>query len=104
MQHIQREFHGSIQYICVASLNESHTLSPVMYIQIILLKPVNKETYFLRTIAGSDSLALIRTVPTDFLTGCMSLLFASGDECNYQVTCDDRAWNAFLKNSELHIF
>ena len=54
MQHIQWEFTGSIQYICIASSKESQTSAHVMYIQIILQKTINKKTYFLRAVAGAD--------------------------------------------------
>ena len=53
MQHIQREFNETIQYICVSSPNETPTPCPVMNIQIILRKAISKKTRFLRAVAGS---------------------------------------------------
>jgi hypothetical protein len=53
MEHIQAEFSTLIQYICIASPNESPTCrrSP-MYIQIILKKTINKKSNFLGAVAG----------------------------------------------------
>jgi hypothetical protein len=76
---------------------ESQTSSPVMYIQIILQKTVNKKTYFLRAVVDADQTEFIHIHSTDSLTTCIFVLLILGGQCNYQVTCDDRAWNAFLK-------
>ena len=67
MKHIQREFTGSIQYVCIASPKESQTPTPMMFIQIILQKTINKKTYFLRAVAGADQTKFNIIRSTDIL-------------------------------------
>lgn len=92
MTHIQNEFNQIIQYVCISSPSSApQTLCPpLMYIQIILQKIINKKTYFFNAVAG---LNLHRYSSNT----CISSLFVSGRQCNYQVTYDDRTWNSFLK-------
>jgi hypothetical protein len=54
MEHIQNEFNGRIQYMCISSPKAPQTRRPTVYIQIILHKIINKKTYFLRTVAGMN--------------------------------------------------
>jgi hypothetical protein len=54
MEHIQIEFIGRIQYICISSPKVPQTRRPTVYIQIILHKIINKKSYFLRTVADMN--------------------------------------------------
>ena len=52
MEHIQNEFDGDIQYVCISSPRGLQTSCPTIYIQIILERIINKRSYFMRSIAG----------------------------------------------------
>ena len=56
MKHIQNEFDGLIQYVCISSPKGPQTRCPPVYIQIILHKIINKKTYFLRAVSGMKQL------------------------------------------------
>ena len=56
MEHIQNEFNGIIQYVCISYPKGTQTHCPPVYIQIILQKIVNKKTYFLRAVSGLNEL------------------------------------------------
>nr|ACD54664.1 unknown [Adineta vaga] len=77
--HIQNEFNENLQYICIARSDKPqfYGLPSIYYIQINLHKKINKKRLFLKEISGMN--------------------------CNYQVTRDDRAWNAFLKKVGAYI-
>ena len=66
MQHIQHEFNDAIQYVCTSSPNESQTSRPLMYIQIILRKTINKKVRFLHPVAGSNQLTFFRILAQIF--------------------------------------
>ena len=57
MEHIQNEFPGAIQYICISSPDQPQTPYSLVYIQIILQKKINKRTYFLKAVAGLKELS-----------------------------------------------
>ena len=71
------------------------------YIQIILKKRMNKQTYFLKQVAGVNELEPPRDFTNIYLSTIYSLL---GTQCNYKVTSNDRAWNVFLKKGDFQQF
>ncbi|CAF2806097.1 unnamed protein product [Rotaria sp. Silwood2] len=68
-----------IQYICISSNDRQHrprktaNMRSTYYIQIIFKRTLNKKIWFLDAVTG--------------------------DECNYDVTSNDMAWNEFIKKN-----
>ena len=97
MEHIHRVFDQHVQYICIATDGNPLTHSAIVYIHITLDK-VKTKAYFMKPIAGMYLLEILnRRMESSFI------YIFSGMQCNYRATNDDRAWNAFLKQSRLHL-
>ena len=99
MKHIQVEFGKAIQYICISSQDGSSSYCSTVYIQIILGDTINKKTYFLHAVAGTYRLLRLIQELRIFTIANIFHLSLVGRRCNYHVTGDDRAWQAFLKKS-----
>lgn len=55
LAYLQEEFHGTIQYLCLVSMDHPVTAQSsmsILYIQIVLLKAINKRIPFLFPVAG----------------------------------------------------
>ena len=98
MEHIHRVFDQRLQYVCIASDGNSLTPSSIVYIHIAFDKSVQKETYFMKPIAGMYLFEIFNQRIESPFTYTFS-----GMQCNYRATKDDRAWNAFLTQSRLHL-
>jgi hypothetical protein len=90
MKHVRTEFGRDIQYICISSQDEPLSDYSTVYIQIILQRIINKKPCFLYEVAGSYR-------RPSFESKNVAQISILGSRCNYRVTCDDRAWNTFLK-------
>ncbi|CAF1049293.1 unnamed protein product [Rotaria sordida] len=74
MKFLKKEFpKDNIQYLCVAQSQSDLNQQSILEIQIVLKKRINKKTLFLDSITNS--------------------------KCNYQVTKNDVAWNAYIKKT-----
>lgn len=104
MEHIQNEFDERIKYVCISSHEDTPTSHHhrLIYIQIILKKRVNKKTYFLEAVSGSNYRNFIHVFMLFSYSNNIYVLLILGMRCNYLVTTDDSAWNVFLKKGLLY--
>ena len=98
MTEIKRHFGSKrLQYACVAQeITDMMDDSLFLNIQIILKEKVNKKTWFLDKITGRLSSHKIISRCHNHINICLKNELL-GTHCNYQVTSNDRAWNAFIK-------
>ena len=51
-KHLKEVFYQRVQYICISSPRDPSPNPSVVYIQIILHKPINVKAYFMKQVAG----------------------------------------------------
>ena len=98
MEHIHRVFDQRVQFVYIAVDGNPLTHFAIVYIHVTLEKSVKRKTYFMKPIAGMYLLEIFN----QRIESSFAYTF-SGMQCNYRATKDDRAWNAFLTQSQLHL-